>query len=306
MRKPIWKDIGVFVQMAWKKGKALFGDRKRKRQMMTGALVAACLIGMVVSSMLHPQDVLKQDAKEETKNSAALSEMSAENGDVTGDADGNGTGGSAGAGSEQSEQTAGEGVLGNASAAGKTDQAKGEGTRGQNLKDDAGNHISPGQQPTIDPQNPAKNPSQGQAGNGGNTLENNDGSTAEKQEITCSIEIRCDAVSGNDVLTANGYPQAEAYAKNKQIVARTVLCVKKGSTVYDVLSQVCREKGIALDAMKSAYGTYYVKGINNLYEFMAGGNSGWVYLVNNKSPNVGCSGYQLSDGEEIVWKYVVR
>ena len=49
--------------------------------------------------------------------------------------------------------------------------------------------------------------------------------------------------------------------------------------------------------------SYYVEGINNLYEFDCGEQSGWMYAVNGWYPNYGCSAYTLSDGDVIGWAY---
>ena len=51
------------------------------------------------------------------------------------------------------------------------------------------------------------------------------------------------------------------------------------------------------------YESYYVEGINYLYEFDGGQGSGWMYKVNGWFPNYGCSSYYLTDGEVIEWVY---
>ena len=51
------------------------------------------------------------------------------------------------------------------------------------------------------------------------------------------------------------------------------------------------------------YDSYYIEGINNLYEFDCGSESGWMYKVNGWFPNYGCSAYPLKDGDVIVWCY---
>ena len=51
------------------------------------------------------------------------------------------------------------------------------------------------------------------------------------------------------------------------------------------------------------YGSYYIEGINNLYEFDCGNQSGWMYKVNGWFPNYGCSSYNLKDGDSIVWAF---
>ena len=129
----------------------------------------------------------------------------------------------------------------------------------------------------------------------------------EDQKIRCTIEIRCDAVSGKGIFTANGHPELEQYAASPVILSVTQVTVEKGATVYDVLKKVCDENGIHMESQYTAgYGTYYIEGINHLYEFSAGRGSGWKYRVNGSYPSLGCSGYRLSGGEQIVWDYMLQ
>ena len=51
------------------------------------------------------------------------------------------------------------------------------------------------------------------------------------------------------------------------------------------------------------YNSYYIKGINNLYEFDCGDGSGWMYRVNGWYPNYGVSRYALRDGDVIEFRY---
>ncbi len=128
----------------------------------------------------------------------------------------------------------------------------------------------------------------------------------QKKNITCSITITCDAISGNNVLTNNGNPQLEVYAANPVILGSISYTVQVGTTAYDLLKMACAGNGIPLDAEYTpAYSSYYVKGINNIYEFDAGRNSGWMYKVNGQLPDVGASSYQLSEGDVITWFYTI-
>ena len=134
------------------------------------------------------------------------------------------------------------------------------------------------------------------------------GTVAEPvKNITCSVSISCHAISGNGLLTANGHPEVEAYAANPTILAATSYSVQEGTTAFDLLQQACNANGIPLDAeYTQAYGTYYVKGINYLYELYAGFGSGWMYQVNGVSPNLGASSYKLSEGDVVTWYYVTK
>ena len=65
--------------------------------------------------------------------------------------------------------------------------------------------------------------------------------------------------------------------------------------------------GIQLEyAWTPMYDSYYIEGINHLYEFDCGSGSGWMYKVNGWFPNYGCSSYHLEDGDSIVWIYTCQ
>ena len=88
------------------------------------------------------------------------------------------------------------------------------------------------------------------------------------------------------------------------ILGTTAVEFRDGETAYDVTRRACDAMGIQMEASYvPLYGSYYVEGINNLYEFDCGGMSGWLYFVNGWSPNYGCSEYVLKDGDSIVWEY---
>ncbi|MCR4893664.1 MAG: DUF4430 domain-containing protein [Eubacteriales bacterium] len=119
---------------------------------------------------------------------------------------------------------------------------------------------------------------------------------------TCTIQIRCDTILDNmDKLT----PGKNAYVPaNGVILATSSVQFVDGETVFDVLSRVCSYAGIQLEySWTPMYGSYYIEGINNLYEFDCGAESGWMYKVNGWFPNYGCSSYVLKDGDVIVWCY---
>ena len=72
----------------------------------------------------------------------------------------------------------------------------------------------------------------------------------------------------------------------------------------DVLKSVSRTRAIQMEySFTALYGSYYIEGINNLYEFDCGQNSGWMYSVNGEYPNYGASSYNLKDGDKVEWRY---
>ena len=131
------------------------------------------------------------------------------------------------------------------------------------------------------------------------------GSSSGQTLPTCTIEIRCDTIlnNWNDLeKEKQGYVPS-----NGTILATSTVSFKEGDTVFDVLTAVCKAADIQLEyTFSSLYGSNYVEGINNLYEFDCGNESGWMYKVNGWFPNYGCSKYELHDGDVIVWCYTCK
>ena len=74
--------------------------------------------------------------------------------------------------------------------------------------------------------------------------------------------------------------------------------------MFEVLNKVCEAADIQIEySWTPMYNSYYIEGINHLYEFDVGPESGWMYKVDEWFPNYGCSAYKLQDGQDIVWCY---
>ena len=149
------------------------------------------------------------------------------------------------------------------------------------------------------------------------TEEQTDGATEKKTTVVkkkkassskksvCTIAIKCDTILDNlDDLDAG----KESYVpKNGKILATSKVEFNEGDTVFDVLKRVCKYAGIQLEySWTPMYNSYYIEGINHLYEFDCGNESGWMYKVNGWFPNYGCSSYTLKDGDSIVWCYTCK
>ncbi len=119
---------------------------------------------------------------------------------------------------------------------------------------------------------------------------------------SCTIQISCATILNHmDSLKPE---KAGLIPADGVILSARTVTFTEGETVYDVLRRACRDAGVPLDAVYSpAYGTAYVKGINNIYEFDCGNLSGWKYCVNGVYPNYGCSAYVLKEGDVIQWNY---
>ena len=122
------------------------------------------------------------------------------------------------------------------------------------------------------------------------------------KDLTCTISISCSTILNN--MDKCEESKKEWVPDDGVILRATTVTFTEGESVYDVLERVCRDNGIQMEASWSGkYGSAYVEGIANLYEFDVGSGSGWMYKVNGWFPNYGCSGYTLSQGDVISWVY---
>lgn len=126
--------------------------------------------------------------------------------------------------------------------------------------------------------------------------------TNEGTENLCTITIRCDTILGNaDKLEPSKAPYVP---RDGEILPVITVEFAPGETVFEVLNRVCEAANLQIEySWTPLYDSYYVEGINHLYEFDCGFESGWMYKVNGWFPNYGCSAYKLQGGEEIVWCY---
>lgn len=120
-----------------------------------------------------------------------------------------------------------------------------------------------------------------------------------------TIEITCSSVLDNMNKLDSGL---EDYIPDDGIILeKTEYQIKENDTVYSVLSRAVRENQIQIEVQGSdenALSTVYVEGINYLYEFSCGSESGWIYKVNDEYAEKGCDSFNLKDGDEIQWIYI--
>ena len=126
--------------------------------------------------------------------------------------------------------------------------------------------------------------------------------TSENPENTCTITILCDTILNNRGLLD---PAKEAYVpKDGVILPLTTVEFAEGETVFDILQRVCTAADLQIEySWTPLYDSYYIEGINHLYEFDCGAESGWMYEVNGWFPNYGCSAFEVQTGDAIEWRY---
>ena len=132
-------------------------------------------------------------------------------------------------------------------------------------------------------------------------VDEDDQKVNKKNSFTVTLSIDCMTILDNMDKLQRGL---EKYVGNGTILPATSVLCYDGETVWDVLNRECKARGIQLESTKTTkYGSVYVEGINNLYEFSCGALSGWCYSVDGWFPNYGCSRYVLTEGESIEWRY---
>ena len=124
---------------------------------------------------------------------------------------------------------------------------------------------------------------------------------------SCTISIICPALVDNgEVIDALDSEKHELVPSDGVLLAPAEVGINEGDSVFDVLSRVCRENKIHLEYSETPiYGSIYIEGIANLYEFDAGELSGWLYSVDGAYPSYGSSSYKLNGGETVVWEFTL-
>ncbi|CUP01437.1 protein of unknown function [Intestinibacter bartlettii DSM 16795] len=130
--------------------------------------------------------------------------------------------------------------------------------------------------------------------------ENNQTITSPKpKNKTVTIAISCKTAINNGL---NKKPGFSHLPSNGIILQNMKVEFSEGDTVFDILVKVTRKKGIHMEYRGSGSNTY-IEGINNLYEFDGGSNSGWMYSVNGVYPNYGVGAYKVKSSDVIKFNY---
>ena len=123
----------------------------------------------------------------------------------------------------------------------------------------------------------------------------------KKYDNTCTFVIDCKTILDNKDKLKKGL---EKYVPDDAVIFSKTVGFDSGESVYDILRRICDENSIQMEASYTpAFSSYYVEGINNLYEFDCGQGSGWMYSVNGVFPNYGCSSYKPANNDKIAFRY---
>ena len=126
--------------------------------------------------------------------------------------------------------------------------------------------------------------------------------TPGQEDNVCTVTIVCDTILDN--IGKLNKEKAPFVPKDAVVLPQVRVSFAQGDTVFDVLQKVCTAADIQLEySWTPMYDSSYIEGINHLYEFDCGSQSGWMYKVNGWFPNYGCSAYTVENGDDIVWCY---
>lgn len=124
----------------------------------------------------------------------------------------------------------------------------------------------------------------------------------QEEETRCVVSVSCTAVL--DDLDRLDPEKVELIPADGMLLPPTEAAFEEGESAFDVLRRVCRDNRLHMEFSETpAYGSAYIEGIGNLYEFDCGDGSGWMYRVNGAFPGFGCSQYTLADGDTVEWVY---
>lgn len=90
-----------------------------------------------------------------------------------------------------------------------------------------------------------------------------------------------------------------------QIVSQTNVELKEGDTVLDVTRRIVKQRGIQISVRGAGAGAY-VEGIDNLYEFDEGQNSGWMIRLDGQLIKQSAGATPISEGQTIYWFYTTN
>lgn len=127
----------------------------------------------------------------------------------------------------------------------------------------------------------------------------NQGGEAPADSFSVTLSVRVDALIDNmHLLDENKH---ELIPQDGYIFPETIVTAYENDSVFDILQREMRSNGIHMVVS----GAGFVEGIGNIFMFDAGPMSGWLYMVNGQSADVGPSQYIVQPGDIIEWEFTI-
>ena len=131
-------------------------------------------------------------------------------------------------------------------------------------------------------------------------------SNAQGQTQTAILSITCKTVLDNWDDLDQALKESGDIPKDGVILKETSYPISDGDTVFDLLKRAAKAEKIHLEYQgggNNAAAGAYIEGINFLYEFSCGEQSGWFFSVNGKFLSKSSSDVPLKDGDRVEWIY---
>lgn len=125
--------------------------------------------------------------------------------------------------------------------------------------------------------------------------------TAEDSFSPITTAYAAIALSGKTLpLSANAAPSLPNFDFRIEGSAETVCSGQaQGPTALDIVKNAAVQCGFTYNIQQLSFGPY----LNKINQDTAWGDNGWMYLVNNISPDVGASDYSLKPGDQVLWYF---
>lgn len=144
----------------------------------------------------------------------------------------------------------------------------------------------------------------------------NNKETNKKTDINKS-ETSKDEISVNVSIDLSTFKNDKAYAKLKPELRKYVpasgyvlknqkISINDGASAFDVLQKATRINKIPMAYQGgdvNLYNSIYIEGINHIFEFSAGNESGWMYSINNTFPSYGMSQFYVKNNDNLKLVY---
>lgn len=131
-------------------------------------------------------------------------------------------------------------------------------------------------------------------------------SQTESQTQTARLSITCKTVLENWDDLDDALKKSGDVPRDGVILKETAYPISEGDTVFDLLQKAAKEEKLHLEfqgGSSNAAAGAYIEGINYLYEFSCGEQSGWFFSVNGEFPSKSSSDVPISDGDLVEWVY---
>lgn len=131
------------------------------------------------------------------------------------------------------------------------------------------------------------------------------GKEKQAEEIgTCTLLIDCSVLLEEENARRLPEETRKLVPENGLLFPETEQVLYSGDTAFSVLQRAARENGIQMEYVESpGYGSAYVEGIGNIYEFDCGDTSGWLFSVNGIGYNYAADKVALQNGDKVVWSF---